>query len=281
MKKINIDVIIEKVNKMCIEACCVLDEKVINEYDKAYDNEKTQLSKNILKQLIDNAKLGKKEHIPVCQDTGMVVVFVKIGDKVNIIGGNIEEAINEGVRRGYKQGYLRKSVVRDPFDRINTNDNTPAIIYYEFIKGDKLYIDIMPKGFGSENMSGIKMLKPSDGIEGAKKFIINLVKEAGPNPCPPLFLGIGIGGTMDKAAVLSKKALLREPNSSNYNEYYDKLEKQLKKEINKLNIGPAGLKGETTAFDVFIESYPTHIAGLPVAVTICCHSFRHKGIELW
>ena len=278
MRDIDVKVITNNVKNLCIEACCILNDEVINSYKLAYNNEQSNLSKKILKQILDNAKLGNKENIPVCQDTGMVIVFVQIGEQVNIINGNIEHAINEGVRKGYKKGFLRKSIVKDPFNRINTNDNTPAIIYFEFVKGDKIKIDIMPKGFGSENMSGIRMFKPSDNIEKIKKYIVDLIKKAGSNPCPPLFIGIGIGGTMDKAAVLSKKALLRKPNSTHKNLFYQNLEKQLKSEINMLNIGPAGLKGNTTVFDVFIESFPTHIAGLPVAVTICCHSFRHKEV---
>ena len=280
MKKINVKDISTIIESLCIEACCFLPDEVINSYKNALNIEKDELPIEILNQIIDNANLGKNEQIPVCQDTGMVVVFVSIGMDIQFVNGNIEDAINEGVRSGYEKGYLRKSIVKDPFNRINTNDNTPAVIYYEFTKGDQLKIDIMPKGFGSENMSAIKMLKPSDGIEGFKEFIIKTVKEAGPNPCPPLFLGIGVGGTLDKAAVLSKKALLRKPGSRNKESFYEKIEKQLKEEINKLNIGPAGLKGKTTVFDVFIESFPTHIAGLPVALTICCHSLRHKGVIL-
>lgn len=280
MKTISVNKITEIIENMCVEACCLLDDSVISSYNDARLNEDDPLPKEVLEQIIENAHLGKSEMIPVCQDTGMVVVFVSVGDQVHLADGNIEEAINEGIRKGYEKGFLRKSVVDDPISRINTNDNTPAVIYYDFVRGDQLRIDIMPKGFGSENMSAVRMLKPSDGIEGVKAFIEEIVRKAGPNACPPLFLGIGLGGTMDKAAVLSKKALLRNPGSSHVDYYYDRLEKELKENLNKLNIGPAGLKGKTTVLDVFIETFPTHIAGLPVAMTICCHSLRHKGVTL-
>ncbi|MBN2852733.1 MAG: fumarate hydratase [Clostridia bacterium] len=280
MKKISVKKISQMIEQLCIEACCVLNDEVIQSYKRALDKENNPLPREIMNEIISNAALGNLEMIPVCQDTGMVIVFVTIGDQVTITDGNIEEAINLGIKNGYEKGYLRKSVVSDPIKRVNTGDNTPAVIYYEFVKGDLLKIDVMPKGFGSENMSSIKMLKPSDGLDGVKSFILETVVKAGPNACPPLFLGIGIGGTMDKAAVLSKKALLRNPGSRNNDDDYNALEIELKESINLLNIGPAGLKGKTTVLDVFIESFPTHIAGLPVAVTICCHSLRHKGVIL-
>ena len=215
--------------------------------------------------------------MPICQDTGMACIFLDIGQDVHFIDGNLEEAINEGVRRGYKDGYLRKSIVKDPvLNRVNTKDNTPAIIYYNIVDGDKVKITVSPKGFGSENMSKIAMLKPSDGIEGVKKFILKTVEEAGPNPCPPMVVGVGIGGTFDKVALLAKKALLRPINERNKNEDYAKLEEELLKDINSLGIGPQGFGGLTTALGINIETYPTHIAGMPVAVNISCHVTRHK-----
>ncbi len=218
--------------------------------------------------------------MPICQDTGMACVFVEIGQEVHIVGGLLEDAINEGVRRGYNEGFLRKSVVKDPIDRINTKDNTPAIIYYDIVKGDKLKITVASKGFGSENMSRIKMLKPSDGLQGVKDFVIETVKLAGPNPCPPIVIGVGIGGTFDKVAYLAKKALIRPLNKKNSNQFYSDLEKELLDAINKLGIGPQGFGGKTTALGLNIETYPTHIAGLPVAVNINCHATRHKEREI-
>ena len=217
--------------------------------------------------------------MPICQDTGMACVFVELGQDVHITGGSLEDAINEGVRRGYEEGFLRKSVVKDPLNRVNTKDNTPAIIYYDIVKGDKVKITVAPKGFGSENMSRIAMLKPSDGIEGVKKFILETVENAGPNPCPPMVVGVGIGGTFDKAAYLAKKALLRPIDQSSEIEFYKELEEELIEEINKLGIGPQGFGGRTTALGINIEVYPTHIAGLPVAVNINCHATRHKERE--
>lgn len=214
--------------------------------------------------------------MPLCQDTGMACIFIEIGQDVHIIGGLMEDAINEGVAEGYKEGYLRKSVVSDPIERINTGDNIPAVIYYNIVKGDKVKITVAPKGFGSENMSKIAMLKPADGLEGIKKFILDTVKEAGPNPCPPVIVGVGIGGTFDKCAYLSKKALLRPIDLRNRNNFYKDLEKELLEEINRLGIGPQGFGGKTTALAVNIETFPTHIAGLPVAVNISCHVTRHK-----
>lgn len=218
--------------------------------------------------------------MPICQDTGMACVFMEIGQDVHIIGGLLEDAINEGVRQGYDEGFLRKSVVKDPLDRVNTNDNTPAIIYYDIVQGDKIKITVSPKGFGSENMSRIKMLKPSDGLKGVKDFIIETVMLAGPNPCPPIVIGVGIGGTFDKAAYLAKKALIRPLDKRNSKEFYSNLEEELLEAINKLGIGPQGFGGKTTALGVNIETYPTHIAGLPVAVNINCHVTRHKEREI-
>ena len=214
--------------------------------------------------------------MPICQDTGMACVFVDIGQDVHITGGSLEEAINEGVRQGYAEGVLRKSVVKDPIHRVNTNDNTPALIYYNMVPGDKVKITVAPKGFGSENMSRIAMLKPSDGLEGVKNFVLETVRMAGPNPCPPIVIGIGIGGSFDKAAYLAKKALIRPVNENNTDEFYGNLEKELLEEVNKIGIGPQGFGGKTTALALNIETYPTHIAGLPVAVNINCHATRHK-----
>lgn len=240
------------------------------------NNEQYEIAKDVLEKIIDNSNIAKNENMPMCQDTGMACVFLEIGQDVHFIDGNLEDAINEGVKLGYEEGYLRKSVVKDPIDRINTKDNTPAIINYNIVSGDKVKITVAPKGFGSENMSKIAMLKPSDGLEGVKKFILKTVEEAGPNPCPPMVVGVGIGGTFEKAALLSKKALLRNLNEKNKNEFYENLEKELLKEINKMGIGPQGFGGLTTAIGVNIETYPTHIAGLPVAVNISCHATRHK-----
>lgn len=276
MREIHIEKIKETVENLCIEANYNLSNDILKALKKAKEEEGWKLADNILDKIIINSKIAKDEKMPICQDTGMACVFIEIGQDVHIIGGSLEEAINEGVRRGYKKGYLRNSVVKDPIDRVNTNDNTPAIIHYEIVQGDMLKIIVSPKGFGSENMSQIKMLKPSDGIDGVKNFIINVVKEAGPNPCPPMIVGVGIGGTFEKAAYLSKKALLRPVDSKNENKYYGQLEDELLIKINELGIGPQGFGGKTTALGVNIETYPTHIAGLPVAVNISCHATRHK-----
>ena len=232
-------------------------------------------AREILERIVENYEIADAENQPICQDTGVACVFLKIGQEVHI-NGDIQEAVNEGVRQGYREGYLRKSVVRDPLDRVNTGDNTPAFIYYELVPGDKVEITVAPKGFGSENMSRIKMLRPSDGVEGVKDFVVNAVEEAGPNPCPPIVVGVGIGGTFDKAALLAKKALLRPVDEPNANPFYQALEQELLEKINALGIGPQGLGGRTTALAVNIETMPTHIAGLPVAVNINCHVTRHQ-----
>ena len=276
MREIHVEKVREVIEKLCIEANYNLSEDVF----KAKEDETWTLAGDILDKIIINAEIAKNESMPICQDTGMVCVFIEIGQEVHIVGGSLEEAINEGVIRGYHNGYLRKSVVKDPIDRINTKDNTPAIIHYEIVSGDKLKITVAPKGFGSENMSQIKMLKPSDGIEGVKEFIIKVVKDAGPNPCPPMIVGVGIGGTFEKAAYLSKKALIRSIDSKNENKFYSNLEEELLKKINELGIGPQGFGGKTTALGVNIETYPTHIAGMPVAVNISCHATRHKEVIL-
>lgn len=280
MREIHISKIIEAVKELCVEANYYLSDDVRNTLYHAKKTETWPLAENILEQIILNSDIAKNENKPICQDTGMTCVFLEIGQDVHIIGGLLEDAINEGVRRGYDEGFLRKSVVKDPINRINTKDNTPAIIYYDIVPGDKIKITVAPKGFGSENMSRIKMLKPSDGLQGVKDFIIETIKLAGPNPCPPIVIGVGIGGTFDKAAYLSKKALIRPLNVRNKDEFYSNLEKELLEDINNLGIGPQGFGGKTTAIGLNIETYPTHIAGLPVAVNINCHATRHKEREL-
>lgn len=276
MRDISTKVIIDTIESLCIKANHILGDDIKAALQEAKEKETYKLAQNVLKKIIVNSEIAEKEGIPMCQDTGISCVFMEIGQDVHIVDGNLEEAINEGVRRGYEKGYLRKSVVSDPIERINTNDNTPAMIYYNIVEGDKIKITLAPKGFGSENMSKIAMLKPSDGIDGVKKFIIDTVKIAGANPCPPMIVGVGIGGTFDKAAYLAKRALIRNIDTRNKNEFYKNLEIELLDEINKLGIGPQGFGGRTTALGLNIETYPTHIAGLPVAVNISCHANRHK-----
>jgi len=274
MKEINDNQIIDLVEKLCIDANCYLNKDIEQELSKRLDSEDSPLGKNVIETIIENAKIAREDQVPICQDTGMAVVFVELGNGVHF-SGDLEEAINEGVRRGYKKGYLRNSVVKDPIDRVNTNDNTPAVIHYSVTTGDKIKIAVAPKGFGSENMSALAMLTPSDGIEGIKKFVVDTVSKAGGNPCPPVIVGVGVGGTMEKCALLSKKALLRPVGSVNANEFWRSVEKELLEKINSLGIGPAGFGGKTTALSVNIETFPTHIAGLPVAVNIGCHATRH------
>lgn len=280
MREINISEIISTVRDLCIESNYYLSNDVKEALCKAKENETWPLAENILDQIILNSDIATKEDMPICQDTGMACVFVEVGQEVHIVGGLLQDAINEGVRRGYDEGFLRKSVVKDPINRVNTKDNTPAIIYYDIVQGDKIKITVAPKGFGSENMSRIKMLKPSDGLQGVKDFIIETVKLAGPNPCPPIVIGVGIGGTFDKATYLAKKALIRPLNKRNNEKFYSDLEEELLETINKLGIGPQGFGGKTTALGLNIETYPTHIAGLPVAVNINCHATRHKEREI-
>lgn len=280
MREIQVLEIIETVKEMCIESNYYLSDDIKRALKNSYETEEWQIGQNVLEKILENVNISETEQMPICQDTGMACIFIEIGQDVHIIGGSLEDAINEGVRKGYEEGYLRKSVVKDPLDRVNTKDNTPAIIYYDIVKGDRLKITVAPKGFGSENMSKIKMLKPADGLEGVKNFIIDTVKEAGPNPCPPMVVGVGIGGTFDKAAYLAKKALIRSLDIRNSNEFYANLEEELLKNINKLGIGPQGFGGKTTALGVNIETYPTHIAGLPVAVNINCHVTRHITREI-
>lgn len=279
MRTINADYITKVVKNMCINANINLGQDVVNSIKESKEKEESKLGSDILDILIKNSEIAREKNIPICQDTGMAVFFVELGQEVIIQGGNITDSINEGVRQGYKEGYLRKSVV-DPISRKNTNDNTPAIIHYEIVKGDKINIKFAPKGFGSENMSKSKMLKPSDGINGIKDFIIETVSIAGPNPCPPIVVGVGIGGTIDKAAQIAKKALFRHIGIYNDDEHIKELEITLLKEINKLGIGPQGLGGNTTALAVNIETFPTHIAGLPVVVNINCHASRHEEITI-
>ena len=275
MRKIKASQISELVEMLSIEACCVLPDDINFGFKSSLKTEQSFLGKEIIETLIQNAQIAKAERNPICQDTGMTVVFVTMGQDVHIFGGFIEDAINEGVRNGYEKGYLRKSVVGDPLERINTNDNTPAIIHYEIVPGTEFNIVVAPKGFGSENKSGLKMLTPSDGVEGVKRFVLDTISSAGGNPCPPIIVGIGIGGTMERAAYLSKKALLAPVGSVNENETLASLEKELLEEINKLGIGPGGFGGTTTALGVNILMNATHIAGLPVAVNIGCHATRH------
>ena len=276
MKTINVNEIIKTVKELSIEANYYLPNDVKEAIEKAEKNEKWPIANNILNKILENSQIASAEKMPICQDTGMACVFIDIGQDVHITGGSLEEAINEGVRQGYAEGFLRKSVVKDPLHRVNTNDNTPALIYYNIVPGDKVKITVAPKGFGSENMSRIAMLKPSDGLEGVKNFVLETVRMAGPNPCPPIVIGIGIGGSFDKAAYLAKKALIRPVNENNTDEFYGNLEKELLEEVNKIGIGPQGFGGKTTALALNIETYPTHIAGLPVAVNINCHATRHK-----
>lgn len=276
MREISVNLIKDKIRDLCIDANYFLGDDIKDSLIHFKNNEKSEIGKDILGNIIENAKIAKEEQLPICQDTGVACVFLEIGQDVHLIDGNLEEAINSGVREGYEKGYLRKSVVKDPISRVNTNDNTPAMIYYDIVPGDKVKITVAPKGFGSENMSKLAMLKPSDGLEGVKDFILKVVEEAGPNPCPPMVVGVGIGGTFDKAAYLAKKALLRPVNEENKNEFYANLEKELLEKINDLGIGPQGFGGLTTAIGINIEVYPTHIAGLPVAVNINCHATRHK-----
>lgn len=281
MKQIQFSEIVEQVSKACQEMSVSLPEDVKSKLEKMRRDEPYEIAQGTLDIILENADLAKKTSSPMCQDTGMVVAFVNIGQEVHINGGLLEDAINQGVREGYEKGYLRKSVVKDPlYPRENTKDNTPAVIHYYLVEGDGLEISLAAKGFGSENMSRLTMLKPSDGVEGVKKFVIETVELAGPNACPPIVVGVGLGGTMDKASERAKFALLRELDKSNPNPDYKKLEDELLEEINKLGIGPAGYGGRTTALKVHIESYPTHIAGLPVAVNINCHATRHATLRL-
>lgn len=276
MREIKANQIINHIKEMCIEANCFVSQDILEAISKQRQQEVSPIGQNILEQIEENASIARNKIMPMCQDTGMAVVFCEIGQDVHVTGMPITEAIHEGVRRGYEEGYLRKSVVKDPFIRENTGDNTPAIIHYDIVPGDQIQLTLAPKGFGSENMSKIAMLKPADGIEGAKKAIIDIVDQAGGNACPPMIVGVGIGGTFEKAAYLAKVALLRPVGEASPKEHIAKLEKEVLEKINQLGIGPGGLGGITTALAVNIETYPTHIAGLPVAVNISCHATRHS-----
>ena len=275
MRTINVDKITETIKDMCISANYFLSPDMESKMKEAAEKEESPLGKQILSQLLENLEIAGKDQIPICQDTGMAVVFLEIGQDVHFEGGNLEDAVNEGVRQGYTEGYLRKSVVSDPLIRENTKDNTPAVIHYSIVPGDLVKIVVAPKGFGSENMSRIFMLKPADGIEGVKNAILTAVKEAGPNACPPVVVGVGIGGTFEKAALMAKQALTRPAGSHSEISYVKEMEEELLEKINGLGIGPGGLGGRITALAVNINTYATHIAGLPVAVNMCCHVNRH------
>jgi len=275
MRDVNVSEITKNIKEMCIEANHFLSEDMKKVFKNAVDSEESPLGKQVLNQLNENLSIAASDMIPICQDTGMAVIFINVGQEVHFTGGDITDAINEGVREGYVEGYLRKSVVSDPLIRENTKDNTPAVIHYSIVPGDKVEITVAPKGFGSENMSRVFMLKPADGIEGVKNAILTAVKDAGPNACPPMVVGVGIGGTFEKCAILAKNALTRNLEEKSDIEYVRNLESEMLEKINKLGIGPGGLGGTQTALAVNIETYPTHIAGLPVAVNICCHVNRH------
>ena len=275
MREVSVSEITKNIREMCIEANHFLSPDMKQVFDEAVSREESPLGKQILNQLEENLRIAGEDMIPICQDTGMAVVFVKAGQEVHFTGGSLTEAVNEGVRQGYVEGFLRKSVVQDPIDRVNTGDNTPAVLHYEIVEGDQVEITVAPKGFGSENMSRVFMLKPADGLEGVKEAILTAVRDAGPNACPPMVIGVGIGGTFEKCALMAKHALTRNLKEKPEKEWVRELEEEMLVRINGLGIGPGGLGGTTTAFAVNIETYPTHIAGLPVAVNICCHVNRH------
>jgi fumarate hydratase subunit alpha len=276
VREVDVSEITKEIAELCQEANFELGEDVINAFKDGLENDESPTAKAILEQLLENAKIAREDRVPMCQDTGFTVVFVELGQEVKLVGGDLEEAINEGVRQGYKEGYLRKSIVSHPLKRENTGDNTPAVIHTKIVPGDKIKITVAPKGGGSENMSEVRMMKPADGVEGVKDFVIERVKESGPNPCPPIVVGVGIGGTFEKCAYLAKKALLRPIGDESPHEDIAQLEKELLEEVNKLGIGPQGLGGRTTVLDVNVEIYGAHIATLPVAVNINCHAARHK-----
>lgn len=275
MREVSVSEITKNIREMCIEANHFLSPDMKQVFDEAVSMEESPLGKQILNQLEENLRIAGEDMIPICQDTGMAVVFVKAGQEVHFTGGSLTEAVNEGVRQGYVEGFLRKSVVQDPIDRVNTGDNTPAVLHYEIVEGDQVEITVAPKGFGSENMSRVFMLKPADGIEGVKEAILTAVRDAGPNACPPMVVGVGIGGTFEKCALMAKHALTRDLSEEAPVPYVRELEKEMLERINGLGIGPGGLGGRITAFAVNIQPYPTHIEGLPVAVNICCHVNRH------
>ena len=281
MRELDVSVVRQAVAQLVVQANCCIGEGMLTCLERCRDSEEKQLSRNVLDMIVRNDRLAEERMVAMCQDTGMAIFRVQVGQDIHFTGGSLDQAIQDGTAQGYSDGYLRKSVASDPlFDRVNTKNNTPAIIYYEMVPGDQLHITFAPKGFGSENMSAIKMLKPADGVDGVLDFVVNTVKNAGPNPCPPIVVGVGIGGTFEKAAQLSKFALMRDVGSHNEDERYAKLEDELMARINALNIGPAGLGGSTTALGVHVEWFPTHIAGLPVAVNLCCHAYRHSSVTL-
>lgn len=280
MREIDVSQVTEVVAGLCMEANCRLGDDLMYALRRGKEAEESPLGREVFEQLLQNAELAREKQVPVCQDTGMAVIFMDVGQDVHFTGGNVEEAIQEGVRRGYQEGYLRKSVVRDPLDRVNTGDNTPAVIHWNIVPGNLVKITVAPKGFGSENMGGIAMLKPADGVEGVKKAVVDMVRKAGANPCPPVIVGVGLGGTMEKAAILAKKALLRPIGSHHPAPHIARLEDELLTAINRLGIGPQGFGGTQTALAVVIETFPTHIAGLPVAVNLNCHAARHMEAVL-
>lgn len=275
MRELSVDIITKNIKEMCIEANHFLSDDMKEVFNRSLQTEESPLGRQILGQLMENMQIAAEDMIPICQDTGMAVIFIEVGQEIHLTGGLLEDAINEGVRQGYTEGYLRKSVVKDPLIRENTKDNTPAVIHYSIVSGDQVKITVAPKGFGSENMSRVFMLKPADGIEGVKAAILQAVEDAGPNSCPPMVVGVGIGGTFEKCAYLAKKALTRNVNQHSEIPYVREMEEELLEKMNNLGIGPAGLGGRTSVFAVNIETYPTHIAGLPVAVNTCCHVNRH------
>jgi fumarate hydratase subunit alpha len=276
MRKLNVKEIEDVVREMCISSNYNLPADIYKKLSESVNNEESEIGKGILRDILKNADLAKKNRVPICQDTGTAILFIELGQEVCLIGGDFEEAVNEGVRKGYSEGYLRKSIVRDPFLRDNTGDNTPAVIHLKIVPGDRLKIVVAPKGCGCENMSRIKMLKPSDGMKGVEDFVLQTVSEAGPNPCPPIFVGVGIGGTFEKVTEIAKRALLRDVEDKNSDPSLAEMEARLLEKINDLGIGPQGLGGRTTALAVKVETFPTHIAGLPAAVAINCHATRHE-----
>ncbi len=280
MREINVLTITEAVKKLCMDANYYLGDDVKKRIQECMQSEESPTGKEVIEKILENIKIGQTEQVPLCQDTGFAVVFVELGQEVHIVGGNYAEAINEGVRQGYREGYLRKSIVSDPIERKNTGDNTPAVIYTDIVPGDKIKITVAPKGGGSENMSEVKMMAPAAGVEGVKEFVVDRVRRSGANPCPPVIVGVGIGGTFDKCAQIAKKALLRPVGSKNPNPFYAKLEEELLEKINRLGIGPQGFGGSCTALAVHIEVHPCHIASFPVAVNMQCHVARHKEVVL-
>ena len=281
MRELHVNEVRAAVARMVIDANCCIGEGMLTCLEQCRDREEKTLSRNVLDMIVRNDRLAEERMVAMCQDTGMAVFRVQVGQEIHFVGGSLDQAIHDGTAQGYEEGYLRKSVVGEPlFDRVNTKNNTPAVIYYEFVPGDQLHITFAPKGFGSENMSVVKMLKPADGVDGVLNFVVEAVKNAGPNPCPPIVVGVGIGGTFEKAAQLSKFALMRDVGSHNEDPRYAALEDELMERINALAIGPAGLGGKTTALGVHVEWFPTHIAGLPVAVNLCCHAYRHSSVTL-